>query len=76
MYMYLLLCYCIGYTSNNDWSTSIISALHYTVVPDIILIFILCTFIHVLIIKDTSNSVLFDETCMVNCHYYFIFFSL
>ena len=24
MYMYLLLCYCIGYTSNNDWSTSII----------------------------------------------------
>ena len=22
--MYLLLCYCIGYTSNNDWSTSII----------------------------------------------------
>ena len=36
MYMYLLLCYCIGYTSNNDWSTSIISALHYTVVPDII----------------------------------------
>ena len=48
--MYLLLCYCIGYTSNNDWSTSIISALHYTVVPDIILIFILCTFIHVLIL--------------------------
>ena len=47
--MYLLLCYCIGYTSNNDWSTSIISALHYTVVPDIILIFILCTFIHVIL---------------------------
>ena len=55
---------------------SIISALHYTVVPDIILIFILCTCIHVLIIKDTSNSVISDETCMVNCHYYFIFFSL
>ena len=48
--MYLLLCYCIGYTSNNDWSTSIVSALLYTVVPDIILIFILCTFVHVLLL--------------------------